>query len=81
MRASLLWDGLYPDLADFAIAVNKGDPRAIARLLEVHGLYPTAKVIGDRVWTDFPRYARYIHPARRRQLETLYRWRRRRTAR
>ncbi len=76
LRATLLWDGLYPDLDDFAIAVNKGDPRAIARLLEVYGLYATAKMIGDRVWSEFPKYSRYIHPARRRQLETLYRWHR-----
>ena len=80
LRATLLWDGLCPDLDDFAIAVNRGDPGAIARLLEVYGLYSTAKMIGDRVWDDFPRYARYLHPERRRQLESLFEWHRGRTA-
>jgi hypothetical protein len=80
LRATLLWDGLYPDLDDFAIAVNAGDPRAIGRLVEVYGLYASAKIAGKRVWNDFPSYGRYIHPARRRQLEALYRWHRRRTA-
>lgn len=80
LRATLLWDRLYPDLDEFVIAVNAGDPRAMARLVEVYGLYASEKMIGDRAWKDFPVYKRYIHPARRRGLETLERWHRHRTA-
>ncbi|MBI4563393.1 MAG: helix-turn-helix transcriptional regulator [Planctomycetes bacterium] len=80
LRATLLWDRLYPDLDDFAIAVNAGHPRAVARLVETYGLYAGARMIGSRAWRDFPEYKRYIHPARRRSLEALWRWRRRRTA-
>ena len=31
LRAALLWDRLYPDLDDFAIALNASDPRALGR--------------------------------------------------
>ncbi len=75
MRATLLWDRLYPGLDDFAIALNHKQPRAIARLVEVHGLYGAAKVLDSRsVWGEFARYSRFIHPARRKQLEILHAW-------
>lgn len=75
LRASLLWDGLFGDLDDLAIALERGDPRAIARVVQVHGLYAAEKVVGPSVWDDLSRYARYLHPARRRQLEALRQWR------
>jgi len=74
LSASLLWDHLYLDLVDFAIALNQGHPRALARLVEVYGLYASEKMLGTHVWTEFPRYKRYLHPARRRQLEALHAW-------
>ena len=80
IRASLLWDGLYQNLVDFAVAVIRREPRAVGRLLEVHGIYAAARILGQSVWTRFPHYARTIHPTRRRQLETLVQWRRHRAA-
>lgn len=78
--ASYLWDRLYPDLDDFAVALNRKHPRAVARLVEVAGLYAAEKVLGSSVWRDFPRYERYIHPVRRKQLDTLHRWHENQTA-
>lgn len=80
VRAALLWDQLYPDLDDFAIAVNRWEPRAVARLVQVHGLYAAEKVLGPEIWGRFPTYAPHIHPVRRRELEALVRWRESRTA-
>lgn len=74
LLATLLWDRLYPDIDDFAIALNDFDPRAVARFVEVYGLYAAEKTLGSRVWEDFPTYERHIHPARRGQLETLWAW-------
>lgn len=74
LLAELLWDRLYPDLDDFAIALSASEPRAIGRLVEVYGLYAAAKALGDRVWQEFPSYKRFIHPARRRELERLWVW-------
>ncbi len=74
LRATLLWDRLHPDLDDFAVALNASDPRAVARFVEVYGLYAAEKTVGERVWRDFPSFKRFIHPARRRGLETLWSW-------
>ncbi len=74
LRATLLWDRLYPDLDDFAVALTSSDPRAIGRFVEVYGLYAAEKTLGEWVWRDFPTFKRFIHPARRRELETLWAW-------
>jgi transcriptional regulator with XRE-family HTH domain len=76
LSAAYLWDHLYPALDDFAIAVNRWDLRAVGRLVEVGGLYAAERAVGRSVWKRFGDYARYIHPARRRQLERLVEWQR-----
>lgn len=77
---ALLWDGLYPDLVDFAIAAGRFELRAVGRLVEVYGLYAAAKILGPSVWKRFHEFKRFLHPVRRRQLEALVEWRRNRTA-
>jgi len=79
-RVALLWDGLYPDLVEFAIAAGRFEPKAVGRLVEVFGLFVAAKILGPGVWKNFDDFKRFIHPARRQQLETLVQWRRNRTA-
>ena len=74
LRSALLWDRLYPDLDDFAVALNASDPRAIGRFVEVYGLFAAEKTLGKSVWKNFPSYKKHIHPARRRELETLWAW-------
>jgi transcriptional regulator with XRE-family HTH domain len=79
-RATLLWDRLYPDLDDLAVALNAGEPRALGRFVEVYGLFAAETTLGPAVWTKFPDYRRYIHPTRRRELETLWAWHESRSA-
>jgi len=79
-RATLLWDRLYPDLDDLAVALNSGEPRALGRFVEVYGLFAAETTLGPTVWTKFRDYRRYIHPARRRELETLWAWHESRSA-
>jgi len=74
LRATLLWDRLYPDLDDFAVALNAGDPRAVARFVQVYGLFAAEATLGPSVWAQFPDYKRHIHPTRRAELETLWHW-------
>jgi transcriptional regulator with XRE-family HTH domain len=74
LLATLLWDRLYPDLDDFAVALLAAEPRALGRFVQVYGLYAAEKTLGKSVWKNFPRYARTVHPARRRELETLWKW-------
>ena len=79
LRSAYLWDHLYPELSDFAVAVGRREPQAVARLVQVDGIYAAAKLIGRSAWTGFDDYKRFIHPARRRQLEGLVRWHAHRT--
>jgi hypothetical protein len=81
LRTRYLWDGLFPDLDDFAIALNRFDLPAVARLVQVDGLHAAAKLFGRRIWTRFDEYKPWIHPVRRQQLEGLVRWRERRSRR
>lgn len=75
LQTALLWDHLYPSIDEFAVAIKREEPRAIARLVEVHGLYAAAKLVGRAAaWKAFPRYRRFIPPVRRRQLESLWAW-------
>jgi transcriptional regulator with XRE-family HTH domain len=74
LRATLLWDRLFPDLDDLAVALNARDPRALGRFAQVYGLFAAEVTLGSFVWSEFPSYSRYIHPARRRDLETLWAW-------
>ena len=48
LKATFLWDRLYPDLDDFAIAVNAWRPEAVARLVQVSGLYVGERLLGRR---------------------------------
>ena len=79
LHARLLWDRAYPDLVALLLAAIDHQPRALGRLVEAMGLYQSAKVIGRSAWTKFPKYKRYLHPARRRGLEQLWSWRNSRT--
>jgi len=80
LEASLLWDRLYPELDDLAIAIVNRELPAVARLVEVYGIFDAARAAGDWVWEAFPAYKRFIHPGRRRSLERLFEWRENRTA-
>lgn len=68
----LLWDGLYPGLAEFCAALAREEEPALARLAQVYGLYRAAAAAGPAVWTGFPRYKRLIKPARRQGLERIW---------
>lgn len=71
-EAELLWDSLYESLADFSIALIRGEPAALARLVQVFGLYKSAKIAGKKIWDQFPRYKRHIRPVRREQIERVW---------
>jgi transcriptional regulator with XRE-family HTH domain len=71
-EAALLWDRLYLDLADFSIALVRGELPSLARLVQVFGLYKASKIAGQRIWDRFPDYKKYIRPIRREQLERVW---------
>lgn len=72
LGACFLWDRLYPDVGRFAAALVRGEGRAVARLVEVYGLFLSARMLGRAVWVGFAQYKKYIPPVLRRQLEELW---------
>lgn len=74
LSVELLWDRLYPGLVDFAVALAGNEEKAIARLVQVYGLYRAAVIVGEEAWKGFPRYQRYIQPQRREGLERVWRF-------
>lgn len=67
-----LWDHLYPDMTAFVCALIKGDREAVARLVQVLGLYESEMILGKKIILDFQAYRKYLHPARVRQLEAVW---------
>lgn len=72
LGAELNWDKMYPDAEDFLIAVCRGEPKALARLVEAYGLCSCARMAGSAVLARFPEYKRFLPPALRRDLEPLW---------
>lgn len=72
METSLLWDRLYPDVPALIAAAADGEPRALARVVQIHGVLVSTRLFGRKVLDDFHRYKRYIHPARRRECERVW---------
>lgn len=72
-RATLLWDHLYESLESFVAALCREELPAVARYVQTFGILSTEKIFGKKVFKNFHRYAKYIHPAKRKELEVLCR--------
>jgi transcriptional regulator with XRE-family HTH domain len=66
-----LWDRMYKNLDAFYIALANREWRSIARLVQVVGVYRSAKILGKTVWDDFSNYSQFIHPGKRKICEAL----------
>ncbi len=64
-EAALLWDRLYASLTDFVAALLRGEPPALARLVQVYGLFKAARIVGKTVWRKFPEFSRFLEPHQR----------------
>lgn len=72
IEVALLWDRLYPSIEKFIAGMTCGQPEALARLVQVYGLFAAEKIAGKLVWVRFPRYKNKIHPAVRRKIEVIW---------
>jgi transcriptional regulator with XRE-family HTH domain len=72
-RVDFLWDGLFPDVDSFALALAREEPHALARLVSRVGLFEGAAIAGPAAWRRFPEYERDLPPARRTELRNLWR--------
>lgn len=71
-HTAFLWDGLYPSMEKFIVAVMHGAPAAMARFVQVAGLLKAESVFGKKIINSFPKYKQHIKPARRKSLETIW---------
>jgi transcriptional regulator with XRE-family HTH domain len=71
-RTTFLWDALYPSMERFLWALQHKRPEALARLVQVLGFFAATRIVGRCIVAQFSQYKRFIKPARRRELETLW---------
>jgi len=72
LEPHFLWDRSYPSMESFVGALSLKQLPAIARLIQMTGFHEAAHVIGKPAIDLFPRYKKYIKPARRRALEVIW---------
>jgi transcriptional regulator with XRE-family HTH domain len=72
METEILWDRLYPSLSAFAVALNRGEFPALARLVQAYGLFQAAAIAGEKIFKQFPRYKRHIEPNQRKSWERVW---------
>jgi len=66
------WDRLYPDFISFAVALGRFSYPAVGRLVQTLGLFKSEKILGIRVWKDFSKYKKFIHPVVRKNWEAVW---------
>ena len=71
-QATYLWDQIYPSVEAFALALSRGEHRALARLVDRAGIFAAAKIAGSVVWDTFAAYERLLRPQRRHELRRLW---------
>ena len=68
----LLFDYIYPDLAQFIRAVIIGRSHALARLVDIYGLFTAANIAGKQIWRRYPKFKHHIPPKRREELDRIW---------
>ncbi len=67
----LLWDFLYPDIESFVCAVIKNEPAALARLVQVYGVFGAKHIAGNSIVKNFESFKLKIHPSQRKKAEII----------
>ncbi len=67
----LLWDFLYPDIESFVCALIKSEPAALARLVQVYGVFGARKIVGNSIVKNFENFKFKIHPSQRKKAEII----------
>lgn len=71
-ETKFLWDHIYPSMEEFVLALTRNHLPAIARLVQVLGFHSAEKICGISVLKLFPKYKKFIKPARLKELEILW---------
>lgn len=72
LETNLLWDRIYPDLESLIRGILRHEETALARIVQIYGLFQAEKIIGKIVWKKFPSYKSKMSPVQRKQSEVLW---------
>ena len=72
LEASLNWDRMFPGGLEVISAANRGDLRAISRVVLAFGMFEAAHAFGKKVWTRFHRYKKFLPIPLQRNCEILW---------
>ena len=72
LYAEFCWDRSYPDIHWFLVALAGSRPRAVARFIECRGIYEAAAVLGKGTWRAYRGIRKHLAPARRREIDTVW---------
>ena len=72
LYAEFCWDRSYPDIYSFLVALAGSEPRAVARFIECRGIYEAAAVLGKGTWRAYRGIRKHLAPARRREIDTVW---------
>ena len=72
LETNLNWDRIYPDLESLIRGILRNEDPALARIVQVYGLFQAEKIIGKIVWKKFPHYKSKMSLAQRKQNEILW---------
>lgn len=72
LYAEFCWDRSYPDIYSFLVALAGSRPRAVARFIECRGIYEAAAVLGMGVWRAYRGIRKHLAPAKREEIDTVW---------
>ena len=72
LYAEFCWDRCYPDIYGFLVALAGSEPRAVARFIESRGIYEAAALLGERTWRVYRGLRKHLPPARRKEIDTVW---------
>jgi transcriptional regulator with XRE-family HTH domain len=70
-QTTLLWDHLYDSLESFVAALCREELPALARYVQTFGILNAEKIFGKKIYVQFDRFSKWIHPTKRKELEVL----------
>ena len=72
LYAEFCWDRSYADIYGYLVALAGSEPRAVVRFIQSRGIYQAAAVLGKQVWRTYSELRRLLPPARRKEIDTVW---------
>ena len=66
------WDGKFESGENFLILLSRKFYPAVARFVQVNGMFESSQILGSVVWKKFHDYKKFILPQKRKECEILW---------